>query len=68
MAESANTWPKLHNATWPGVVGKGSSDGEPIIPLDALLELTSSADVDGVKIAHIRQSTTGRGSEIEHYV
>jgi hypothetical protein len=31
--EARNTYPKLHNAAWPGVVGKGSGDGEPIIPL-----------------------------------
>ena len=37
MAEHTNNYPKLHNATWPGVVGKGSGDGEPIIGLDTLL-------------------------------
>ncbi len=37
-----NNYPKLHNAAWPGVVGKGSGDGEPIIPLDTMLELTAS--------------------------
>jgi hypothetical protein len=31
-----NNFPKLHNATWPGIVGKGS-DSEPIIPFDTLL-------------------------------
>ena len=45
----ANNYPKLHNATWPGIVGKGSGDGEPIIPLDTLLELTANAEVDGQK-------------------
>jgi sugar phosphate isomerase/epimerase len=44
---SDNNYPKLHNAAWPGVVGKGSGDGEPIIPLDTLLELTANAEVDG---------------------
>ncbi len=44
-----NTYPKLHNAMWPGVVGKGSGDGEPFIALDTLLELTANAEVDGVK-------------------
>jgi hypothetical protein len=34
---------------WPGVVGKGSGDGEPIIPLDTLLDLTAKAEVDGQK-------------------
>ncbi|MEO6012315.1 MAG: sugar phosphate isomerase/epimerase [Devosia sp.] len=44
-----NNYPKLHNATWPGVVGKGSSDGEPIIPLDTLLKLTANARYEGQK-------------------
>lgn len=43
-----NNFPKLHNATWPGIVGKGS-DSEPIIPFDTLLEKTAAAEVDGVK-------------------
>ena len=43
-----NTYPKLHNAMWPGIVGKGEGS-EPIIPLDALLTLTANAEVDGVK-------------------
>ena len=29
-----NIYPKLHNAMWPGIVGKGAPDSEPIIPLD----------------------------------
>lgn len=44
-----NNFPKLHNAAWPGVVGKGSPDGEPFIELDKMLDLTAAADVDGVK-------------------
>ena len=43
-----NNFPKLHNATWPGIVGKGS-DSEPIIPFETLLEKTAAAEVDGVK-------------------
>ncbi|WP_143305608.1 sugar phosphate isomerase/epimerase family protein [Chitinophaga vietnamensis] len=43
-----NNYPKLHNATWPGIVGKGG-DAEPIIPFDTLLELTAAAQVDGTK-------------------
>src|SRR5690606_16183107 len=46
MAE--NTFPKLHNATWPGFVGKGEGS-EPIIPLDDLLEMTVKAEVNGGK-------------------
>ncbi len=43
-----NNYPKLHNATWPGIVGKGDGS-EPIISLDTLLELTAAAEVDGIK-------------------
>jgi len=45
----ANNFPKLHNAMWPGFVGKGSPGGEPIISLDNLLDLTAKAEVGGVK-------------------
>jgi sugar phosphate isomerase/epimerase len=48
MAER-NNYPKLHNAAWPGVVGKGTEGAEPIIPLDTLLELTANAEADGQK-------------------
>src|SRR5664280_2468882 len=43
-----NNYPKLHNAAWPGVVGKGQG-GEPPIDLDAMLELTADAEFEGVK-------------------
>ena len=43
-----NNYPKLHNATWPGIVGKGP-DSEPIISFDTMLENTAAAEVDGVK-------------------
>jgi len=43
-----NNYPKLHNAAWPGVVGKGD-DGEPPLDLDTMLDLTAAAEVDGVK-------------------
>ena len=49
MAAHTNTFPKLHNAMWPGVVGKGSGDGEPIIGLDTLLDLTAKAEYEGQK-------------------
>ena len=49
MAAHENNYPKLHNAAWPGVVGKGSPDGEPFIELDKMLDLTAAAEVDGVK-------------------
>jgi sugar phosphate isomerase/epimerase len=44
-----NTFPKLHNAAWPGVVGKGSPGAEPCIELDTMLDLTAKAEVNGVK-------------------
>ncbi len=44
-----NNYPKLHNAAWPGVVGKGSPGAEPFIELDTMLDLTAQAQVDGVK-------------------
>jgi len=40
-------YPKLHNAMWPGLVGKGEE--EPPIALDAMLDMTQAAEVDGVK-------------------
>lgn len=43
-----NNYPKLHNATWPGIVGKGP-DSEPPISLDTMLEMTAAAEVGGVK-------------------
>jgi sugar phosphate isomerase/epimerase len=43
-----NTKPALHNAMWPGLVGKGSG-GEPPIELETMLDLTAQAEVDGVK-------------------
>ncbi|HLT08450.1 MAG TPA: TIM barrel protein [Cyclobacteriaceae bacterium] len=45
---SENNFPKLHNATWPGIIGKGP-DSEPVIPFDTMLEMTAAAEVDGVK-------------------
>ena len=45
---AANNFPKLHNAAWPGVVGKGP-DSEPPIDLDTMLDLTAGAEVDGQK-------------------
>jgi sugar phosphate isomerase/epimerase len=41
---------KLHNAMWPGLVGKGDGEGEePPISLERMLELTANAEVDGRK-------------------
>ena len=45
----SNNFPKLHNAMWPGLVGKGSPGAEPFIDLDTMLDLTSKAEVNGTK-------------------
>jgi len=44
-----NNYPKLHNAMWPGLVGKGSPGAESCIDLDTMLDLTAKAEVNGVK-------------------
>jgi len=46
---SHSNYPKLHNAMWPGLVGKGSPGAEPCIDLDTMLDLTAGAEVDGIK-------------------
>jgi sugar phosphate isomerase/epimerase len=46
---AANRFPKLHNAMWPGLVGKGSPGAEPFIDLDTMLAMTAAAEVDGQK-------------------
>lgn len=43
-----NNFPKLHNATWPGIVGKGP-DSEPVISFDDMINFTAKAEVNGVK-------------------
>jgi len=45
---SGNNFPKLHNAAWPGVVGK-CPDSEPPIDLDTMLDLTAAAEFQGQK-------------------
>ena len=45
----AHTLPKLHNAMWPGLVGKEEGTDHPPISLDRMLELTVNADVNGQK-------------------
>ena len=44
-----NTFPKLHNATWPGVVGKGTRAPSRRSTCDTMLDLTAAAEVDGIK-------------------
>lgn len=43
------TYPRLHNAMWPGLVGKEEGTDHPPISLDRMLELTAGAQVDGCK-------------------
>ena len=51
MSKHPNNFPKLHNATWPGLVGKGGTGptDEPFIDFDTMLDMTAKAEVDGVK-------------------
>ena len=46
--DGRNNFPKLHNAMWPGLVGKGP-DSEPPIDLETMLNLTAAAEVDGAR-------------------
>ena len=43
-----NKYPAIHNAMWPGLVGKGP-DSEPFLELETMLDLTAQAEVDGVR-------------------
>src|SRR6266508_3745265 len=45
---STHKYPAVHNAMWPGLVGKGP-DSEPPIDLDTMLDLTAAARVDGAR-------------------
>src|SRR5438105_13686972 len=44
-----HTHPRIHNAMWPGLVGKGSPGAEPAIDLDTMLDVTAKASVDGAE-------------------
>ena len=48
MTASQHKWPAIHNAMWPGLVGKGP-DSEPPIDLDTMLDLTAGAASNGAK-------------------
>jgi sugar phosphate isomerase/epimerase len=48
MSAAGCKFPAIHNAMWPGIVGKGT-DSEPAIDLDAMLSLTAAADFNGTK-------------------
>jgi len=42
-------YPKLHNAAWPGVVGKDPNSDQPPIDLNKMLDLTAAAEVNGTR-------------------
>ncbi|PWU08334.1 MAG: xylose isomerase [Terriglobia bacterium] len=42
-------FPALHNAMWPGLVGKGGPGSEPAIDLETMLDVTASAEVEGTR-------------------
>lgn len=44
-----HSYPKLHNAMWPGLVGKEPGTDHPPISLERMLELTAKASVNGQK-------------------
>ena len=46
-------YPAVHNAMWPGLVGKGP-DSEPPIDLDTMLDMTAAAQVDGAQVRRRR--------------
>ncbi|MFT6108375.1 MAG: sugar phosphate isomerase/epimerase [Planctomycetota bacterium] len=48
MCPSDHTHPKLHNAAWPGLVGKEAGTDHPPIALDEMLALTANARVGDV--------------------
>ena len=41
--------PKIHNAIWAGLVGKGAPGTEPFFSLESMLDLTANAEVNGVR-------------------
>ena len=59
-----NIYPKLHNATWPGIVGKGP-DSEPVISLDQMLQMTAAAEVNGTKFDGVDVGLLGPHFDIE---
>ena len=42
-------YPAIHNAMWPGLVGKGGPGAEPAIDLETMLDHTAKAEVNGQK-------------------
>src|ERR687892_74682 len=42
-------YPALHNAMWPGLVGKGGPGAVPPIDLDTMLNMTAAAEATGTR-------------------
>ncbi len=61
---NTNNFPKIHNATWPGIVGKGEGS-EPVISFDEMLRMTAAAEVDGVKFDGVDLGLLGPHVDIE---
>ena len=53
MNTRQHKWPAIHNAMWPGLVGKGP-DSEPPIDLDTMLDLTAGAASNGIEVRRRR--------------
>ena len=49
MTQNKHAFPKVHNATWPGLVGKEPGTDHPPIDLDTMLDFTAKAEVGGRK-------------------
>jgi sugar phosphate isomerase/epimerase len=49
----SRAFPKLHNAMWPGLVGKEAGTDHPPISLDRMLDLTAAASVNGQKFVGV---------------
>jgi sugar phosphate isomerase/epimerase len=52
-AQNSKSFPKLHNAMWPGLVGKEPGTDHPPISLERMLDLTAAANVNGQKFEGI---------------
>jgi sugar phosphate isomerase/epimerase len=64
MSSHVNAYPALHNAMWPGLVGKGP-DSEPPIDLETMLNLTAKAEVDGIKFDGVDLFLTAPHTDID---
>ncbi|UUO06525.1 TIM barrel protein [Blastopirellula sp. J2-11] len=53
MSDPTHTMPKLHNAMWPGLVGKEEGTDHPPISFEQMLDLTAAAEVNGQKFEGI---------------